>query len=343
MRTKHMLFASVAGLVGAAQALSAETLTVAYYGGNWGEAFDACVAKPFTAATGIAVIAEIGNSTTTLSKLQQQAGAATIDVAYMDGGISEIAEAAGVLAPIPLETMAHAKSLLPQAAYRNGDHVFAVSAGYYSLGLTYSTVEVPSAPESWDALWDEAYAGAVAIPSPNNSAGVPFILFLNDLYGAGDSTQDAVFAKLATLDAGLLYDTSGAASNAFQNGEVAIGAHFNVGAWDLIDAGLPIGFTVPKEGVWATDARMHIVKGSKAPEAAAKFIDTAMTPAAATCLAENLYLGPAISGVDLPADVARKLPWGETGSVADLKLFDWATVNAQRPALTDRWNREIAN
>ena len=51
MRTKHMLFASVAGLVGAAQALSAETLTVAYYGGNWGEAFDACVAKPFTAAT----------------------------------------------------------------------------------------------------------------------------------------------------------------------------------------------------------------------------------------------------------------------------------------------------
>lgn len=66
-----------------------------------------------------------------------------------------------------------------------------------------------------------------------------------------------------------------------------------------------------------------------------------MTPAAATCLAKNLYLGPAISGVDLTADVARKLPWAETGSVADLKLFDWATVNAQRPALTDRWNREI--
>ena len=46
------------------------------------------------------------------------------------------------------------------------------------------------------------------------------------------------------------------------HGEAIIGAHFNVGAWDLADKGLPIGFVVPKEGAWATDARLHLVKGT---------------------------------------------------------------------------------
>ncbi|MBD9650309.1 ABC transporter substrate-binding protein [Ensifer sp. ENS09] len=344
---KTILLATVASVVGLPQtglAQSApQSITVAYYGGNWGEAFDACVAQPFTKATGIRVVAEIGNSTTTLSKLQQQTGNAVIDVAYMDGGISEIAEAAGVLAPIDLATLSNSAALQPQAAYKNGDHVFAVSAGYYSLGLIYNTSEVTEAPQSWQELWNDAYAGAVAIPSPNNSAGVPFVIFLAGAFGDTSETMDATFAKLKSLDSGLLYDTSGAASNAFQSSEIVIGAHFNVGAWDLIDAGLPIGFVVPKEGVWATDARMHIVKGTKNPEAAAKFIDTALTPEAATCLAKKLYLGPAITGVALSADVERKLPWGTGGSIKTLHLFDWAKVNAMRPAITDRWNREIAN
>ena len=55
------------------------------------------MAEPFTKATGVTVVPEVGTSTTTLAKLQQQKGAPTIDVAWMDGGISELAQQAGVL------------------------------------------------------------------------------------------------------------------------------------------------------------------------------------------------------------------------------------------------------
>lgn len=338
-----LLSASIAALSLPSSAALAQgkSITVAWYGGNWGEAFQACVATPFTEKTGIAVKPEIGTSTVTLSKLQQQASAPTIDVAYMDGGISELAQEAGVLAPIDLSKLPNAANLTERAAYKAGNDVFAVSGGYYSLGLTYNTKEVEKAPDSWEALWEDEYAGAVTIPSPSNSAGIPFIFFLNKMLGGTPADMTATFAKLKKLDANLFFDSSGAASNAFQSGEVVIGAHFNVGAWALADAGLPIAFTVPKEGVWATDARLHLVKGAKTEEGQ-QFVDMALSAQASACLAKRLYLGPAVKDVKLDADVSKKLPWGEKGSVDDLMLLNWKEVNAKRAELTETWNREIA-
>ncbi|CAG2158383.1 ABC transporter substrate-binding protein [Cupriavidus numazuensis] len=317
-------------------------LTVAMYGGNWGDAFRSCVAEPFTKATGIAVTPEIGTSTTTLAKLQQQKAAPTIDVAWMDGGISELALQAGVVDNLDGAAIPNLKNVISKALYRQGATNYAVGTGYYSLGLTYNTREVKQPPTSWKDLWKREYAGAVTVPSPANSSGVPFVMFMARVWGADPANLAPVFQKLAALDTALFFDSSGAATNAYQSGEAVIGAHFNVGAWDLIDKGAPIGFVVPKEGAWATDARLHLVKGARNKAAAEKFINTALTPEAATCLATRLYLGPAVQGVQVPKDVARKLPWGANGSVDSLTLFDWSTINARRTEITDAWNRQVA-
>ncbi|MGE8635807.1 MAG: ABC transporter substrate-binding protein, partial [Achromobacter piechaudii] len=76
--------------------------------------------------------------------------------------------------------------------------------------------------------------------------------------------------------------------------------------------------------------------------AARKFIDTALTPDAAACLATRLYLGPAVKDVQVSPDVARKLPWGAEGSVKNLSLFDWNLINSRRAEVTDAWNRQVA-
>jgi putative spermidine/putrescine transport system substrate-binding protein len=316
------------------------SITVAWYGGNWGEAFRACVADPFTKATGTIVNAEIGTSTVTLAKLQQQRAAPSIDVAWMDGGISELALAAGVVDDLDVKAIPNLARALPEAVYQTGVVTYAVGTGYYSLGLTYNTSKVKTVPTSWNDLWKPEFADAVTIPSPSNSSGVPFIMFLSKIWNL---PLPATFQKIKTLKAASYFDSSGAASNAFQSGDAIIGAHFNVGAWDLADKGLPIGFVVPKEGAWATDARLHLVKNTPHKDAAEKFINQALTPAASQCLAEKLYLGPAVQGVTVSQAVARKLPWGETGSVKNLLLFDWTAINAQRAQIVDTWNREIAS
>ncbi|MNF17030.1 hypothetical protein D3C80_2203310 [compost metagenome] len=55
-----------------------------------------------------------------------------------------------------------------------------------------------------------------------------------------------------------------------------------------------------------------------------------------------MYLGPAVKGVQVPKDVARKLPWGAEGSVENLSLFDWNLINSRRAEVTDAWNRQVA-
>ena len=333
---------SLAGCISSQSAMAdQQKLTVALYGGNWGDAFLNCVAEPFTKATGIAVAAEVGTSTTTLAKLQQQKSNPTIDVAWMDGGISELAYAAGVLADLDPAAIPNLKNVVDKGVYSEADHTFAVSSGFYSLGLTYNTKDIKEAPTSWKDLWKPEYAGAIALPSPANSSGVPFVFFMADVWGIDRSDLAPLYSKLGALDTALFFDSSGAATNAFQSGEAIIGAHFNVGAWDLIDKGAPIGFSIPKEGVWATDARLHLIKGARNSKAAEQFINTALTQEAASCLAGKLYLGPAVKGVEVSEDLARKLPWGAGGSISDLRLFDWAQINAQRASVTNDWNRKV--
>ncbi|MGD9845974.1 MAG: ABC transporter substrate-binding protein [Variibacter sp.] len=340
--TAAALMATAAALSIPAAAQQPSSITVAWYGGNWGDAFRACVAEPFTKATGIAVNAEIGTSTVTLAKLQQQKAAPTIDAAWMDGGISELALEAGVLDNLDAGAIANLANTQPAAVYKSGATTYAVGTGYYSLGLTYNTQKVKEKPTSWNDLWKKEYEDAVTIPSPANSSGVPFIMFLSKIWNVPSSDLSPTFKKIKELKAALYFDSSGAATNAFQSGEAIIGAHFSVGAWDMIDKGLPIGFVVPKEGVWATDARLHLVKGTPKKEAAQKFINQALTAQASGCLAEKLYLGPSVKDVTVKPDTARKLPWGEKGSVKDLQLFDWTEINALRAKIVDTWNREIA-
>src|ERR1700679_4054917 len=83
-----------------AHATAAEGITVAFYGGSWGTAIQKCMVDPFTKATGINVTPEPGVSSVTLAKLRQQKGSPAIDVAWLDGGVSEIAGTEGLVAPI---------------------------------------------------------------------------------------------------------------------------------------------------------------------------------------------------------------------------------------------------
>lgn len=345
MRKRHVsaITVTIAVLLCSVRSAAADTLAVATYGGEWGDAIRDCISAPFEKSTGNKVIPEPGVSGVTLAKLKQQAGNPTIDVAWLDGGISELADDAGLLANLDIASIPNLKDVLTQAIYKSQNgKTYAVSTGFYAVGLVYNSRDVKVPPSSWNDLWKPEYQGVVTIPAVANAMGIPFLLAINKLAGGSGTDVSKGLAKIKTLKTFGFFDTAGNATNSFQSSEVDIGAAYASGAWALADQKLPITYVVPKEGAIGGDIRLHIVKNTRHLEAAQAFVNFAIAPAQAACMSNRLYLGPATYGVKLTDTAAARMPWGKSGSIANLILTDWATVNAQRGQIAQRWNETLA-
>jgi len=337
-----ILAASIALTSGAATGRAAEGLTVAFYGGSWGDTIQKCIVQPFSKTTGIRVTPEPGVSSVTIAKLRQQKGHPVIDVAWLDGGISELAAAEDLVAPIDPKKVPNVAEMIPEGIYRNAKgQIYALSTGFYALGLVYNTQQIKLKPTSWLDLWKPAYDGAVTVPAPDNAMGIPFILAINRMEGGTLDNLQPGLKKLKALKVSSFFDTSGGADDSFQSGQAIIGAHYAQAAWALADKGLPIGYAVPKEGAPAGDIRVHIVKGTDRLAEAEQFVNYAISRPAATCMSENLYVGPATKGVVLDAKARQRMPWGPDGSVKSLALTDWNAINPLREKITQMFNREV--
>lgn len=336
-------FAVTTAVTMAAQTAYSANLTVATYGGEWGDAIRDCITAPFAKATGHTVTPEPGVSGVTLAKLKQQAGNPTIDVAWLDGGVSELAAEAGVVSNLDPAQIPGMRKIIPQGLYRTAEgNTYAVSTGYYALGLVYNTKEVTKPPTSWNDLWLAQYSGAVTVPSPANAMGIPFLMSINSQAGGAREDMAKGFEKLKSLKTFAFFDSSGNATNSFQSGEVAIGAHYASAAWAMAGKKLPIAYAVPKEGALGGDIRLHIVRGTKNADAARAFIDFAIAPPQAACMSNKLYIGPATEGVELSPEAKARMPWGANGSIKNLVITDWRLVNAQRTAISEQWNKALA-
>jgi putative spermidine/putrescine transport system substrate-binding protein len=342
-RVVPALLGAGACLALASPVFAQQRLTVATYGGNWGEAQKACILDPFAKASGVQVIQETSVSTVTYNKLKQQKGNPSIDIAWIDGGISELAAADGVVAAIDPAKVANVSGLINEAVYKNKDgKIYALSTGFYALGIAYNSKDLKEAPQSWWDLWKPEYAGKVTLPSPVNAAGIPFFVHVIGLTGGTLDNPIAAVDKLKAIKVSSYYDASGVAQAALQSGEAIAAAYYNTATWAIADKGLPIAFVVPKEGAPSNDIRVHIADGTKNLDAALQFVNYTVGDEAMNCLAEKLYVGPPTKQYKISDQAKSRMPWGANGSVKNLAIPDWEAINAKRQALTEVWNRQVA-
>ena len=100
------------------------------YTGVWFDAQKACVFEPFNAkykSDGLSVVADPGLSSTTLVRLRSEKSKPTLDVAWLDGGISEQALKDDVLDGIEPQQVTNIDNMVPQGIYKAG------SGGIYAL------------------------------------------------------------------------------------------------------------------------------------------------------------------------------------------------------------------
>ncbi|SHF42814.1 putative spermidine/putrescine transport system substrate-binding protein [Seinonella peptonophila] len=320
---------------------SSKELTIAIFGGSWGDAIKENIVKPFEKEHGVKVNLVEGTSTVTISKLKQEKNSPTIDIALMDSGISELSFHEGLVEVLDASKLTNAKDLIPLGLQKSGDKPYGVVLGYWGLGIAYNPTKVKEAPTSWLDLWKSEYQNKVTIPTPETTGGLPLLQKMAELNGGSTDKINKGFEKIKSLNTVAYFNGSGAASNLFQSGEVIIGAHYGGPVWALKDQGVPIEFIIPKEGVLGAGSYWHLVKGSSKKELAMKFLDKAISVDAQKGIADQLYLAPVNKKVKLSEETASKMPYGKNGSIDDIVFPNYEEINKYRNAWNDQWNKEI--
>lgn len=191
-------------------------------------------------------------------------------------------------------------------------------------------------PKSWADLTQPGFKGEVVMPNPASS-GTGYIQIAALLQAKGEA---AGWSYLRDLDRNVAqYIKSGSRPcNTASSGEYTIGASFALRAIKNIAEGYPITMVIPAEGAGNELEANALMASSKKKEAAKKFLDWTLSPAA---VAEyyNWKEIVTIQGGEMP-DKFRKA--GLPADIAPvLYPMDFAKSAADRETIVKRWQKEF--
>ena len=241
-------------------------------------------------------------------------------------------------------TLEYKSPLLPQLhdwAQQQAKQSNYRTVGIYSgpLGFGYNTEllarkKIP-VPRTWADLVKPEYKGEIQVANPASSGtSYTIIATLVQLMG-----EDKAFDYLKGLHRNVgAYPRSGTAPiKAVARGETAVSISFvHDGPGEKMQ-GYPIETITPSDGTGAEIGSMSLVKGARNMEAAKKFYEWALTPAAQEMAA-------AAKSYQLPSNKAAKVD----PRVPDFKKirminYDYARygASAERRRLIARWEKEV--
>ncbi|HEY8243564.1 MAG: ABC transporter substrate-binding protein [Vicinamibacteria bacterium] len=217
------------------------------------------------------------------------------------------------------------------------NRVSGVYGGIIAIGYNTELVakkKLP-VPACWKDLLNPAYKGEVMLGNPNAS-GTAYLMLATLVQVMG---EEPAFDYMKKLNANVnQYARSGIGPmTAVTRGETAMGSTVLHGVINEIARGFPVLPVLPCEGVGYEIGSTAIIKGTRNPDAARKFVDFALSPAGQQIgLDVKEYAIPTHRGVALPPQVPK---------LTDIKVIDYDFAkygaSAERKRLLERWEKEI--
>lgn len=209
--------------------------------------------------------------------------------------------------------------------------------------IAFNPEAVPAAvvPRDWDAVLDERWRGQVVIRDPLASGTMRAIfgmVVLRGIAATGDTA--AGFAWLRRLDA----QTREYVLNPALLHQKLVRREGVLSLWDLPDIlverakGQPFAFVLPTSGTPVIEDAVALVRGSRHPDAARRFIDWIGSVEAQLLAAREAFRLPARE--DLPAD---SLPeWArEVRAELVVEPMDWDRLGREGDAWMAWWDRHV--
>lgn len=318
----------------------ARKLVFATFTGSWEEAHRDVLVPAFRkSAGGGDMVLDAMLSVDQIAKVTAAKANPPIDVMLHDPGPALVAIGQDLVEPYPTAQSAHYKDLIPDAQEPMGPAAF-----FQVVGLTYNPDRVKTPPTSWADLWKPEYKGRVGLTNLNSTLGTGFLVEIARMRGGSETNVEPGFQALAELKPNLaaVAANPGALATLYQQEQVEIGPG-NFNAIQILKArGVPVEFVAPKEGAIAFKTTIHIVKNTPVKELAVKLIEAALSPEVQTRLMEAPYLiVPTNTKVRMTGEIAKVLARDTDDLKKKFVFQDWKTINQNRQAWIERFNREI--
>lgn len=317
-------------------------LVVATWG--WAEAGLKALAADFESAYNCTIVVDptSGNGDR-LNKLMAEKNDPTADVALLTKSFAEVGAQAGLFEKVDTSVVTSLGNLYDFAQDKNGYgpcySVCRYGIMYDAAALERAGVEVPA---SYQDLFDDKYAGMVALPDMTSTAG-PYILvaMAEAMGGSQEDVSPAMTLMQEKKDnIDLWYSASSDVVNAFTTGEACITVFMDINMPGLIDSGLDMVWTDAAEGSFAAPATVNVVKGCKNPELAQLFVEYLISDETQSRIAEAMNEAPVSKNATMPEELKTYLAFGEE-AIGALKEFDEAYITNAKAEWIDTFQRTV--
>ncbi|GIK99587.1 MAG: spermidine/putrescine ABC transporter [Alphaproteobacteria bacterium] len=192
----------------------------------------------------------------------------------------------GVIQPIDPARLGNWPDLLP--TFRNIEGVavdgkqWLIPIDWGNTSIIYRADLVDIEEESWSLLWDERYAGRIAMSSATEDMAIPGALYMGaaDPYNLTDAELEElreVFTKQRPLVKFYSNDDT-TLQQALASGEVVAAVGWNSSYTALRRQGVPVKYMSPKEGIITWICGAVLMKDSAHVDEAYDFIDALIDP-----------------------------------------------------------------
>ena len=297
--------------------------------------------------------------------------AGSIQVEHLDRGISAINTSSGML--VSWRFLANDSDSAVFQLYRNNTLVYTSSAGESTCYLDkdgkstdkyrVDTLEggkvVSSAdctmisnqnyfqlnldpPTSYQDLFDDKYAGMVALPDMTSTAGPYMLVAMAEAMGGSqeDVTPAMELMQEKKDNINLWYTTSSDVVNALTTGEANITVFMDINMPDLMESGLNMVWVDAAEGSFAAPATVNVVKGCQNPELAQLFVEYMISDEVQSRVAEIMNEAPVNKNATMPDELKTYLAFGEDAMSA-LKQFDETYIASAKDGWIDTFQRTV--
>lgn len=311
-------------------------LVVGTWGGDYGALLQSMIDEPLMRPLGIVVTQDISNNDPRRAKLIAEKGEtySSIDVACLNDIDTFMLTELGVLETVPAEAVPRTSEVL--AILKNQTtipHLYSVMA------VLYNPAKVPAPPVSWIDLFNPAYAGRIGFSDVLYNFNIAAMNM-----GVGGQSDDFGPGRKALLDLKAndvrTFPSNEALGAALRAEEIWITFMWQARGFLWRRAGIPVAWSVPREGTFPLLFEAGVPRNARAKEAAWKYLDAMLDPKVQVAFSEKLGYMPTVRDAELPPDLAREIGMEEARR-ARLRPIDYEAMQRERGAMLEFWNKEF--